>query len=219
MKKFLTGVLIFVSIVLLFESCSSLRRQGYRKTGAGNFQVTPVFSPGFEKSLYTAEITFGKNSFSSLAVIKQIPEDRSFRLAFISETGMRLFEMEFLKNGAAKVHYMTAFLNRKAVMKKLSSDFNLLFISDGASEISRIFVKDGDAGSYVLRVKKDGKKDFYFSSANNEPGKIKEQGCAFGRTTVELNKFENGGPNEILFTHKMLKLKISLKQINYPEWN
>lgn len=219
MKIFLTKALIFVSLILLFESCSSLHRQGYRKTESGVFQFNPVFSLDFEKSLYTAEITFGKNSFSSLAVIKQIPEDSSFRLAFISETGMRLFEMEFLNNGEPKVHYMTDFLNRKAVVKKLSSDFNLLFIGDSKSNIVKAYVLDGDSGSYVLRVKESGKKDFYFSSMDKELWKIKERGYVFGRTAVELDQYKNGSPNEILFTHKMLKLEIRLKQIIYPEWN
>lgn len=219
MKKFLTGVLILSSIVMLFGSCSSLRRQGYRRVSAENYQFIPVFGPGFDKSLYTAEITFGKNIFTSLAVIKQIPEYNSFRLAFLSEVGIRLFEMEFLNDGNVRVHYMSDFLNKKSIVKKLSSDFNLLFTGETANSITMAYSMVGDTGNYLLRAKEDGLKDFYYTSTTGGPVKIRDGGCAFGKTTVFLNQYENGGPNEILFTHKMLKLKISLKQITDPEWN
>jgi len=219
MKKFLTGVLILSSIVMLFESCSSLRRQGYRRVSAENYQFIPVFEPDFDKSLYTAEITYGKNTFTSLAVIKQIPEYNSFRLAFLSEVGMRLFEMEFLNDGNVRVHYMSDFLNKKSIVKKLSSDFNLLFVGNTTNGINRVYSMVEDTGNYLLRVKEDGLKDFYYSSTPGGPVKIRDGGCAFGKTTVLLNQYENGGPGEILFNHKMLKLKISLKQINDPEWN
>ncbi len=218
MKRYLTSALILSSFLLIFESCSSLRHQGYRKKAAKNQVLIPVFGTDFDKSLYNVKITFGKNIFTSLAVIKYIPEDESFRLALLSEAGMRLFEIEFLKDGTSQVNYTSDFMNKKAVVKKLSSDFGMLFISE-SEKIVKSFSMGSNDGNYVQRIKKQGLKDYYFSRNVRGPEKISERGCAFGRTTVILNKYGDKGPQEIVFTHKMLKFEIGLKQIDYSGWN
>ena len=217
MKRYLTSVLILSSLLLFFESCSSLRHQGYRKEAANNRVLIPVFGPDFDKSLYNVKITFGKNSFTSLAVIKQIPENQSFRLALLTEAGMRLFEMEVMKDGSSRVNYTSDFLNKKAIVKKLSSDFGLLFTGDSC-KIEKVYSMV-DSGNYVIRINENGSKDYYFSSDVKGPVKISERGCTYGKTSVFLNQYGNRGPQEIIFTHKILKFEISLKQINYPGWN
>ncbi len=219
MRRFLMSVLMLSSFALLIESCSSLRRQGYQREFSTSFPFTPVFGSDFDKMLYSAEITYGKNTFSSLAIIKQIPEHRSFRVAFLYETGMRLFELEFFKDGRTRVHYMSDFLNRKALVKKLLSDFNLLFPFEPEKNIDRVYSIGGDTEKYIWRLLDNGKVDYYFFSTYGGPANIKERGCAFGKTCVSLYQYENGDPLKILFNHQLLKLTISLKQINYPEWN
>ena len=103
MKRFLRVVLVFSSIVLLLASCSSFHRQGYRKVAVENYQFHPVFGPDFDKILYAAEITFEKNTFTSLAIIKQMPEFKSHRLVFFSEAGLLLVISHLLisSNGMA----------------------------------------------------------------------------------------------------------------------
>jgi hypothetical protein len=218
MKRYLTSVLILSSLLPVFLSCGSLHHLGYRKEVAVNRVIKPVFPPDFDKSLYSVKIIFGDNVFTSLAVIKYIPEDRSFRLALLSEAGMRLFEIEFLKDGSSQVNYTSDFMDRKAVVKKLSSDFGLLFLS-GSENIVKSFSSASVERKYVLRLKKDGLKDYYFSPDVEGPEKASERGCIFGRTTVILNKYGDKGPQEIVFTHKMLKFEISLKRIDYSGWN
>ena len=131
---------------------------------------------------------------------------------------MRLFEIEFLKDGTSQVNYTSDFMNKKAVVKKLSSDFGMLFISE-SEKIVKSFSMGSNDGNYVQRIKKQGLKDYYFSRNVRGPEKISERGCAFGRTTVILNKYGDKGPQEIVFTHKMLKFEIGLKQIDYSGWN
>jgi len=218
MKRYLTSVLILSSLLLIFESCSSLRRQGYRRETSVNRVIKPVFPPDFDKSLYNVKITFGENVFTSLAVIKYIQENKSFRLALLSEAGMRLFEIEFMKDGTSQVNYTSDFMNKKAVVKKLSSDFGLLFLTD-SDKIVKYFSMESNNGKYALRIKNDSMKDYYFSQDVSGPEKIREGGCVFGRTTVVLEKYGRKGPQEIVFTHKMLKFEISLKQIDYSGWN
>ncbi len=219
MKRFLPVVLVLSSILLLFGSCSSLHRQGYRKAAVENYQFTPVFSPDFDKSLYQAEIIFGKNTLSSLAIIKQMPEYKSFRLAFFSEAGLQLFVMEFLHDGNVNVEYISDFLNKKAVVKKLSSDFSLLFVNQTTHQVHKAYAFNGDTSNYILQMKGNGKKDFYYGSNLEEPINIREKGCAYGKTSVVLDKYDNHGPDEIRFEHKILTLKINLTKINYQEWN
>jgi len=219
MKRFLWVVLIFSSIVLLLGSCSSLHRQGYRKVASENYQFHPVFGPDFDKTLYAAEITVGKNTFTSLAIIKQMPEYKSHRLVFFSEAGLQLMEMEFLDDGKVNVEYMSDFLNRKGIINKLSADFKLLFTNITTHSIYKTYTIPGDTGKFVLQMKGEKSASFYFSSNTKYPLTIRERGCNYGKTTILLSQYENNGPDEILFSHKMLKLKIALTKINYPEWN
>lgn len=217
MKRYLTAVLILGSFLLIFESCSSVRRQGYRKEKIINYEFKPVFGSDFNKSLYNVKITFGKKTFTSLAVIKRIPERKSFKLALLTEAGMRLFEIEFSDNGTSKVNYTSDFMNKKAIVKKLSSDFGLLFPGDSL-KIKKMYSKP-DSVNYAIRINENSSKDYCFSSGTPGPVEIIDRSCSFGRTTVFLNKYGDANPQEILFTHKMLKFEISLKQINYTGWN
>lgn len=219
MKRFLRVVLVFSSIVFLLVSCSSLHRQGYQKVAVGNYQFHPVYGPDFDKALYAAEITFGKNTFTSLAIIKQMPEYKSHRLVFFSEAGLQLMEMEFLDDGNVNVEYMSDFLNRRAIVKKLSADFKLLFVNNTTHSIYKTYTILGDTGNFVLQMKGEKSADFYFSSKTYPPVKIGERGCNYGKTSVLLDQYDKSGPNEIRFEHKMLNLKISLTKINYQEWN
>jgi hypothetical protein len=218
MRRFLQAVLLFSYISLLFVSCTSLHRQGYSKVKANDYEFNPVFGTDFIKTLYTAEITFGKNTFTSLAIIKHMPAYKSYRLVFFSEAGLQLMGMEFLDNGNVNVEYMSDFLNRKAIVKKLSADFKLLFI-DNTHHINKAYAMPGDSGTYILQMKGEKSANYYFFSNAKEPFKIRERGCNYGKSTVLLNHFENGGPNYIQFTHKMLKLTITMTKIDYPEWN
>lgn len=216
MKRFLTGVLVLSSLLLLFWSCGSL--QGFRREATGQKMFVPVFKKNFNKSLYSVKITFGKNRFTSLAVIKQIPETNSFKLALLTEAGMRLFEMEFMNDGSYRVNYTNDFLNKKKIVKKLGSDFGLLFPGDNPV-IKKTYCNKTDSTGYVLRIKKDGLKDYRFASPGTGPVSIAEHGFFFGRTTVLLNNYVEGIPQEISFIHKSLKFEIVLKQINYQGWN
>jgi len=218
MKRYLTSVLIPGSLLLILVSCGTLRQQGYSRLDEGTKYFIPVYDTGFDKSLYNVRIIFGEKVFSGLAVIKYMPVNRSYRLALLSEAGLRLFEAEFTSAGDAKVNFITDFLDKKAVVKKLSSDFALLF-SDISKNGNKIFLKKDDTESYVVRVKKKGKKDYFYSPAMQGPEKIEERGFPFGRTTVLLSDYLNNAPQEIVFKHKMLKFEIGFTKINYKEWN
>ncbi len=215
MKRFLTSVLILSSLLLITQSCGSLRRQGYKKEATVHRILKPVFPPDFDKSLYNVKITFGKNVFTSLGIIKYIAASGSYKLALLSEAGMRLFEVEFLNDGSSKVNYTSDFMNKKSVVKKLSSDFRLLFPGEASTAV-KYFAKDEN---YVLRIKENGLKDYYFLKEVTGPVKIRQRGCTFGRTTVILDNYGNKGPQEIVFKHKMIKFEISFKQIDYNGWN
>jgi hypothetical protein len=169
--------------------------------------------------MYSAEIIYGDKTFSSLAVFKYISDSDSYRMAFLSESGVSLFTMEFFKSGGAKIHFISDFLNKKTIANKLLSDFALLFPTENGDNITKNFLKKGNTSSYLIRIKKDGIRDYYFTSGNQGPVKISDHGFIYGRTQVFLNQYKNKCPIEIKFTHRMIDFQINLKQIDYPEWN
>lgn len=218
MKNYLTGVLFLISLTLLLASCNTIRQQGYQIVTSENYPFLPVFGPHFEKSLYAVDITLGNNSFTSMAVIKYIPENKAYRLVFLSETGMQLLEMEISENGGSEVYFMTDFLNKKKLVKKLLSDYTLLFPFENATGNTKVYTSVNDTNSYMIRIKENGRKDYFFTCNDNGPIEIHEHGCAFGRTSILIKKYENHGPSEIKFAHRLINFHMSLKQINYSEW-
>jgi len=206
-------------MVLIFASCHTIRQQGYRRVHDAEVSLLPVFDTSFTKALYAVDIHFGKKSFTSLAIIKQVVEHKSFKLVFLSESGLRLLEMEFFEDGTSKVFYVSDFLNKKALIKKLSSDFNLLFSNPDKEVLIKVFRMIGDDGNYAVRTKNNHRKNYYYPSTGIGPKIIQERARGIGKTKTILGSYNNGGPGKISFTHGCLDFEITLTQIIYPEWN
>ncbi len=215
MKTFLKIVLISISLLLFLASCNSLKHRGYYCCCSDSLNYKPVFGRDFNKALYQAELKFNKQVLSSLVFIKRISGNESYRVVFLSESGLKYFDLEILKEGGTMVHHAADFLDRKSLIRILSNDFRLLFSPEPAA--CRIQKYCNTDNTYLIRYKTDGKFDYYFTGKESGPVSIDKHGGLFGEISISIDEYQNGIPEIIKFSHGFIKFTIELQRLEYQE--
>src|SRR4249919_2870319 len=115
--------LLFNSCLVIMLSCSSAYKHLQPATGdAGNLQK---FKPVFAVALYRANVDVTGEHLGGLLMIKRMP-DSTMRMVFSNEIGFKFFDFEFSPGGGFKVHSIIKQMNKKAVIKTLRKDFELI---------------------------------------------------------------------------------------------
>src|SRR5687768_11367237 len=117
--------LLLSSCLFVFAGCVSSYRQLQKVEG--NASCVEKFRPKFTTALYTTRVNIIGNYLTGLLVIKNMP-DSSIRVVFTSEMGLSLFDFEFRPDGRFKVYHIIDKMNRKAVIRTLRQDFELVLM-------------------------------------------------------------------------------------------
>lgn len=82
------------------------------------------------KAIYKTKIQFKDKSFSGLLLIRR-NADSTFRIAFVTEVGMKIFEFMFYpkKENGFKVISILPYLDKKIIVKTLRKDFESVFMT------------------------------------------------------------------------------------------
>jgi hypothetical protein len=80
---------------------------------------------GVTTSWYDASIDVVGKHLSGLLLIKEMP-DRSTRIVFTNEAGIKFLDFEFPEKGGFKVHHILKQMDKKPVIRLLQNDFSLL---------------------------------------------------------------------------------------------
>ncbi len=212
MKRSLINYFLFSSIVFLVTVFETFSNNADRfRSEEPDCCYTPVFGKSFGKALYHVKIEGGKKVFSCLAMIKKYKQESGYRIAFFTESGMRLLEIGYETNGKADVHYVTAFLDKKRFVKKISSDLLLLFpeLRD-TSQRQTAFLEKGT--ECVWKVRRSYRSDYFFPP-HHPPVKIKQKGWRFYKTTIHLKDYANSSPGTIIFSHKGVHFSYVFKKV------
>ena len=148
--------------ILCFSGCSYGLLEGYQNTE--NVSVTPVswFKTDSDHILMNTTIDVMKNHFSGLMVIKSLSND-GFRVVFMTEVGLKIFDMEFVPGKPEQVYYFMDALNKKKLVKTLTADLKLLLIQPQGHE--NLLLYDSPSGQKMARYKHKRKRDYYAISA------------------------------------------------------
>ncbi|NVO03187.1 MAG: hypothetical protein HXX09_10860 [Bacteroidetes bacterium] len=200
--------------VIIFSACglsfhSNLRTEECRFLNKN--EVNTIFNDGFVKALFkTNAHVYGKD-FGGLIFIKLMP-DNSYRINFITEFGMKIFDFEF-KNEKFKVYSCLEQINKKIIINTLEKDFRLLLTNQLTKKKVKI-LKEKKSNTKVLKVKEGKFKNYYFlDSTNVNFNKIESCKNLFKKVTVDLKEYKQGFPKTINFTHKNIDLDIRLNKI------
>ena len=128
--------LLLSSCLLFFSGCSPLYKNFQKATG--DINSIQKFKPVFSVALYKAEVNVIGNYLSGLLLIKKMP-DSSTRMLFSNELGFKFFDFGFSKDSGFKVYYIIKQMDRKAVIKTLRKDFELVLMEQ--LDFSHAYIK------------------------------------------------------------------------------
>ncbi len=122
MRKFRIQFLIFLNIIFILNSCSQ-----YRRLQEIKYDDTCInkFKPYFSQVIYKTSVDVIGKHLSGLLVFKYMP-DSSTRVVFSNEMGLTFFDFGFPPGNGFTVYQVVAQLNKKALIKTLRKDFELV---------------------------------------------------------------------------------------------
>jgi hypothetical protein len=117
-------IILLLLVLFVLYSCSN---KNYKIIESSDHSRPAIFQDNFTKAIYKTSFEFYNRSISGITVIKKT--DSSYRMVSMSEVGLKYFDMEFFIEDSKEsvVHYVMEVLNRKMLLSRLTSDFNLLF--------------------------------------------------------------------------------------------
>jgi hypothetical protein len=175
---------------------------------------TPVswFHSDSTQYLFNTKIDVLKNHFSGLLVFRNMGGD-TFRVVLITEVGLKIMDLEFSPEGETKVWYIMEAMNKKALIRTLSNDLNLLimpFLKTGVAE-SRI---DEDLSSSVFKYKVGSRKNFVSVTKDHPfPVEIRQAGWINNKVKATFYGKPESGPDSIRLAHYHFKLRMNLYRI------
>ena len=179
----LTGKLIFKSRMINLKSINSLVivllmafitgigflpgcRTAQQITDQSHIKISQpwVFSVDFDKAVYKTNMLVHGNELSGLTVIKK--KGRSFRVVFMSEIGLKYYDMEFYRyEDSAQIHHVINILDRKPVLEMLENNYKLLFMIFPEKR-SEKFYADKRTKNMIKEYRYKGQKSRYTYDSN-----------------------------------------------------
>ncbi|MFT3909623.1 MAG: hypothetical protein QM737_09375 [Ferruginibacter sp.] len=201
--------LLLSSSLFILLSCSSAYK-GLQKT-TGDINTIQKFKPAITVALYKTEVNVIGNYLSGLLLIKKMP-DSSTRMLFSNEMGFKFFDFEFSKEGNFKVYYILKKMDRKAVVKTLRKDFELVLMQH--MDTTKAWISRDSSGlHYYVFPQKKGYNYYITDSTGNELIKMERASKRKAVMTAITKNYTNGLPDTIGITHHNFDFSIGLKKI------
>lgn len=137
----------------------------------------------------------------------------TFRVVMITETGLKILDLELFPDTAPTVHYIMDAMNRKMLIKTLSGDMRLALMNHSNHERPR-FLTDKKTGNAVYKYRNQGRRFYYFMKENEiHPYYVKQMRGITNQ--VKANFFGNmeTGPDSIIISHQNIALTVQLFRI------
>lgn len=192
----------------LLASCSSAYRSLQRMEG--DAACIQQFRPKITQTvLYSTQVDVLKHHFSGLLLFKPM-EDSSMRVVFASEMGLKFFDFEFAKDGTFTKHYILPKMDKKAVIKTLQKDFEMILMRQDPATAE--VLTDGE-NRYTAFPLKKGK--IYYITSKDCSTFVRVENGSRRKPVVEafLSRYTNGVPDSILVQHKNIKFNISSQRV------
>jgi hypothetical protein len=193
---------------LIFVGCTSSYKQ--LQQIEGDASCLQKFKPQFTTTIYTTQVNIIGKYLSGLLLIKKMP-DSSTRMVFSSEMGLTIFDFEFSPKGDFKVHYIIKKMNRKAVIKTLRQDFELVLMQQLNTRIPLVFRKE-DRIYYAFPTKKGS--NYYITDPNCQTlVEIEKASKRKAVVKAVMSGYEGGVPDSIAISHTNFQFTIGLKRL------
>jgi hypothetical protein len=189
-------------------SCSAVYKN-LQKT-AGDAACVLQFRPQFSKALYNTQVDIVGKHLSGILLIKKMP-DSSMRMLFSNELGFKFFDFEFSAAGNFKVYYIIKQMEKKAVLKTLRKDFELILMQHLDFSTAHV-LKDAQ---YLYYTFPQEKGSYYYITDSSCQALVRIEKSSKRKPVVKaimLNYYE-GIPDTIGITHTKFNFTIGLKRL------
>jgi hypothetical protein len=205
MRYFLLSSIL--GITLLMAGCTSVYKGLQRSSGDVN--CIRQFSPQFQTTLYSTQVNILKHHLSGLLFFKQMP-DSSLRIVFSNEMGFKFFDFEFDKQGHFTKHYLLAKMDKKAVVKTLRQDFELVLLQPALQNAQ---VATDNHYRYIVVPTEKGNNYYITDTACTQLVRIEKSSKRKPAVKVWMEHYKNGVPDTINIQHQHFNFNISLQRV------
>jgi hypothetical protein len=198
-------------LLALSSGCSLSLFNGYHSLPARPEPPVSWFRTDTGYFLFNARIDLMKNHFSGLMVVKPVTGG-SYRVIFLTELGIKIFDMEFLDNREVRIHYIMEAMNRKALVNTLTNDISLVLMN-GLSGLEFELLTQRHSTDTLFRCRYKGKNNYYFTADSTDfPYFVKQVSCLTNKVSADLCGTDSG-IDSIKIAHYNLRLNIALYRI------
>jgi hypothetical protein len=194
--------------LVLLASCSPSLFNDFRRSNATlELSRSGWFGNNDGSTMFRASVNAWKKNSTGIMVVKPFGDD-SHRVVFMTEMGIKIFDIEIYRNGNHKLHYSVDELNRRSIVSMLGNDLGLMiypFTSTG-----NLKMMERRDGSTVLRIK--DKRGRRYAFLDKDSGKLRElisSGTLFRKVIIKYSG-KGSKPEKIEISHNFLKLDIKL---------
>ncbi|HMJ45766.1 MAG TPA: hypothetical protein VK498_00455 [Ferruginibacter sp.] len=207
MQLYRMRCLLLSSCLLFFIGCAPAFKP---------LQAPPVdgsalkkFKPAFKVALYNTKVDVIGNHLSGLLLIKKMP-DSSTRFVFSNEMGFTFFDFGFSRGGDFRVYSIINKMNKRAVVKTLRKDFELILMNSVEYPASTRKVN-----GLLYYVYPQSKGYNYYITDSTSQKLVRLERASKSKTVVEviMKDYINGIPDTIGISHKTFAFTIGLKRI------
>jgi hypothetical protein len=206
------GLPLLLIILFCLNGCSFGLLEGYQKTEQVSIAPVSWFKTDSDHLLMNTTIDVMKNHFSGLMVIKTLTNG-GYRVVFITEVGLKIFDMEFVPGETVKVYYIMDALNKKIIIKTLSADLRLLLIQPQEDEEPVLY--NSPSGQKMARYRHKRKRDYYeISAVTGKPVQAYQVSATSKKARIEYYSNDGVQIDSVNIVHYHVNLRIGMHFIN-----
>ena len=194
-------------ILCLLTGCSSVYKGLQRADG--DPACIRQFRPQFSNTLYSTQVDILNHHLSGLLFFKQMP-DSSLRVVFANEMGFSFFDFEFTKDSGFVKHYIMPKMDKKAVVKALRNDFELVLMR---ADLQQAVVLADSSYRYVAIPTPKGNNYYITDRACTRLERIEKSSKRKPVVKAWMHSYHDGVPDTILIRHQNFKFNISLQHV------
>lgn len=205
MKYLLLNSLLAVG---LLSGCTSAYKG--LQTAPGNAACVELFRPQFTGTvIYNTQVDVLKNHFSGLLLFKRM-EDSSMRIVFTNEMGFKFFDFAFDSNGVFTKHYVMPKMDKKAVVKTLKKDFEMVLMP---YDFSKASVLQRDDQRYTAVALERGMVYYITDKDCSRLLKVENGSARKPVVDVWMKDYKDGIPDSLYIAHRKFKFNISSQRV------
>lgn len=203
-------------LVSLLTGCSYPEFNSFQSTSEAVISlndIKPWFIEGQDHYLYHADIDIYRNHFGGMMVIKFLSKENC-RVVFITEVGIKIFDMEFFTNDDFKLHYCLDAINRKIIIKTLKNDIGLMLANIPTNNKIKLSEDRKQNKTLLKSTGHQGTKYYLLNNRSLRTQEILTRNSL--QKKVEIKYFSNNQSelDSVRIKHYNIRLNIRLSRIN-----